>query len=153
MRSGSQVLTASIVSGVIVTAVLAGWLSSSDAQAPARPRQLPQYTASGDLVLPKDFHEWVYLGSPLTPIPLNGSRLAPNRLTRTLPSLAPASRNITTSTSSQAPTRSTSRRTNFPKGPSCSRSCSSRYRGRTPTVRVPSPRGEDIFPGLGMVPM
>jgi len=74
MRSGSQVLTASIVSGVIVTAVLAEWLSSSDAQAPARPRQLPQYTASGDLVLPKDFHEWVYLGSPLTPIPLNGGK-------------------------------------------------------------------------------
>jgi hypothetical protein len=77
MRSGSQVLTASLVSGVIVTAVLAEWLSSSDAQAPARPRQLPQYTASGDLMLPKDFHEWVYVGSPLTPIALNGGKACP----------------------------------------------------------------------------
>jgi hypothetical protein len=77
MRSGSQALTASIVSGVIVTAVLAGWLTGSDAQAPTRPRQLPQYTASGDLVLPKDFHEWVYVGSPLTPIALNGGKACP----------------------------------------------------------------------------
>jgi hypothetical protein len=27
---------------------------------------------SGDLILPKDFHEWVYVGSPLTPNALNG---------------------------------------------------------------------------------
>ena len=77
MRSRSQVLTASLVSGAIVTAVLAEWLSSSGAQAPARPRQLPQYTASGDLMLPKDFHEWVYVGSPLTPIALNGGKACP----------------------------------------------------------------------------
>ena len=30
-------------------------------------RQLPDYTASGDLVLPKIWREWVYVGSPLTP--------------------------------------------------------------------------------------
>jgi hypothetical protein len=51
--------------------MFAQWLSSSSAQTPA-PRYLPEYTASGDLILPKNFHEWVYLGSPLTPNALNG---------------------------------------------------------------------------------
>jgi len=63
-------LTASIASGAIVTAILAQSLSSSSAQ--TRSRYLVEYTASGDLILPKDFHEWVYVGSPLTPNALNG---------------------------------------------------------------------------------
>jgi cytochrome P460 len=29
-------------------------------------------TASGDLILPKNWHEWIYMGSPLTPNALNG---------------------------------------------------------------------------------
>lgn len=32
----------------------------------------PQWTADGRLVLPEDFHTWVFLGSPLTPNALNG---------------------------------------------------------------------------------
>ena len=32
----------------------------------------PEYNASGDLILPRDFHEWIYVGSPLTPNALNG---------------------------------------------------------------------------------
>lgn len=32
----------------------------------------PEWTADGKLKLPKDFHEWVFLGSPLTPNALNG---------------------------------------------------------------------------------
>jgi hypothetical protein len=65
-------LTASIASGAIVIAMLAQSLSSSSAQ--TRSRYLPEYTASGDLILPKDFHEWVYVGSPLTPNALNGGK-------------------------------------------------------------------------------
>lgn len=34
-------------------------------------RQLPEYTRDGELVLPKNFHEWVFVGSPLTPNALN----------------------------------------------------------------------------------
>jgi hypothetical protein len=34
-------------------------------------RYLPEYTTDGDLILPKNFHEWVYVGSPLTPNILN----------------------------------------------------------------------------------
>jgi len=59
-----------IASGIIVATVIAQSLSSSSAQNSAR--YLPEYTASGDLILPKNFNEWVYVGSPLTPNALNG---------------------------------------------------------------------------------
>jgi len=32
----------------------------------------PEWTESGELILPENFHEWVFLGSPLTPHALNG---------------------------------------------------------------------------------
>ena len=73
MRGRFQVLTASIVTGVIASAVLAEWLSTSGAQQTPQ-RQLPEYTASGDLMLPKNWREWVYVGSPFTPIALNGGK-------------------------------------------------------------------------------
>ena len=74
MRVGFAVLTASAVSALIVTTVFTQWLSSGTAQTQTRPRYLPEYTASGDLILPKNFHEWVYVGSPLTPNALNGGK-------------------------------------------------------------------------------
>ena len=39
-----------------------------------RQRYLPEYTKEGDLILPKNFSEWVYVGSPLTPNVLNGGK-------------------------------------------------------------------------------
>lgn len=39
-------------------------------------RYLPEYTASGDLILPKGYREWIYVGSPLTPNALNGGHAA-----------------------------------------------------------------------------
>jgi Cytochrome P460 len=42
--------------------------------APARGRYLPEYTKSGDLILPKNWRSWVYLGSPLTPDGLNNGK-------------------------------------------------------------------------------
>jgi hypothetical protein len=47
---------------------------STNDNTPSRPRYLPEYTTSGDLILPKNFHEWVYVGSPLTPNALNGGK-------------------------------------------------------------------------------
>lgn len=41
---------------------------------PARERQLPQYTASGDLLLPTDWRDWVFVGDPFTPNALNGGK-------------------------------------------------------------------------------
>jgi hypothetical protein len=40
----------------------------------AKPRYLPEYTSSGELVLPKDYRNWVYVGSPLTPNALNDGK-------------------------------------------------------------------------------
>ena len=41
------------------------------ANPPDKSRELPEYTASGELVLPKDYRNWIYVGSPLTPNALN----------------------------------------------------------------------------------
>jgi hypothetical protein len=46
----------------------------TDGSALTRSRNLPEYTASGELMLPKNFHEWIYVGSPLTPNALNGGQ-------------------------------------------------------------------------------
>ena len=65
---------------VALTVVLAGiamvstGLAQSGSEGKAVARYLPEYTASGELVLPKNFHEWVYVGSPLTPNALNGGK-------------------------------------------------------------------------------
>lgn len=78
MRFRSPVLTASVAGALIVTAVLGPLLSSSGAQAQTqtqtRTRYLPEYTASGELILPKNWREWVFVGSPLTPNALNGGK-------------------------------------------------------------------------------
>ena len=84
MRPKLLAMTALVASGVIAAGFLVQSLSSSSAQTPAR--QLPQYTASGDLIPPKNFREWVYVGSPLTPNALNGGEAGfpeyPQRLHR-----------------------------------------------------------------------
>lgn len=49
---------------------------ASVARAQSSPSWGPQWAASGKLVLPSDFHEWVFLGSPLTPNALNGGTAA-----------------------------------------------------------------------------
>ena len=72
MRKGRLAVAALIVGVVIATAVLAQSVSSSSAQTGSR--YLPEYTADGDLILPKNFHEWVYVGSPLTPNALNNGK-------------------------------------------------------------------------------
>jgi hypothetical protein len=65
---------------VVVTVALAGiamvstGLAQSSSEGKVAARYLPEYTASGELVLPKNFHEWVYVGSPLTPNALNGGK-------------------------------------------------------------------------------
>src|SRR5690349_10549254 len=42
--------------------------------APATGRYLPEYTKEGDLILPKNWRSWVYVGSPLTPDGLNDNK-------------------------------------------------------------------------------
>jgi hypothetical protein len=45
-----------------------------DGATAAPPQQLPQYNVAGELLLPKNFHEWIYVGSPLTPNALNNGK-------------------------------------------------------------------------------
>jgi hypothetical protein len=70
-RRLTLLIAAAISSAVGITGVLA---QSDNGGATTRKRYLPEYTASGDLILPKDFNEWVFVGSPLTPNALNGGK-------------------------------------------------------------------------------
>jgi Cytochrome P460 len=74
-RARVFVATAAIASGLIVTAVFSQ-LHAKDqiAEGETSERYLPEYTADGDLILPKGFEKWVYVGSPLTPNALNGGK-------------------------------------------------------------------------------
>jgi Cytochrome P460 len=73
MRTGYMVALAIAVS--IATVGIATTLpaqSPSSSGERARRCYPPEYTSSGELILPKNFHEWIYVGSPLTPNALNG---------------------------------------------------------------------------------
>ena len=67
-----------VVAGFAAALVLTG--AAVFAQTPPtesslnRTRYLPEYTDSGELKLPKNFNEWVFVGSPLTPNALNDGK-------------------------------------------------------------------------------
>jgi Cytochrome P460 len=69
-----------VVAGLAAALVLTGAAAvfAQTSSALIRPynktRYLPEYTESGELKLPKNFDEWVYVGSPLTPNALNGGK-------------------------------------------------------------------------------
>jgi hypothetical protein len=65
-------VAAAVAVGLTLATVFAQTPSKRTAQTGSR--YLPEYTASGDLILPKNFHEWVYVGSPLTPNALNNGQ-------------------------------------------------------------------------------
>jgi hypothetical protein len=58
--------------GAIATVVLAQRPDTNTATATRR--YLPEYTKEGDLILPKNWRSWVYVGSPLTPDGLNDNK-------------------------------------------------------------------------------
>src|SRR5262249_27965938 len=77
LAMGTGILRFILVVGTIAIGLIlavAFAQSSSKGAAQTRARYLPEYTASGELILPKNFHEWVYVGSPLTPNALNGGK-------------------------------------------------------------------------------
>lgn len=69
----SSLITGVVFAAITMTAVLAQ-AGSNDDNTQAVKRYLPEYTKSGDLILPKNFNEWVYVGSPLTPNGLNNGK-------------------------------------------------------------------------------
>ena len=74
-RGRALIATAAIASGLILTAVFSELHAKSEVAAgETSERYVPEYTADGDLMLPKNFEKWVYLGSPLTPNALNGGK-------------------------------------------------------------------------------
>lgn len=66
-----------LLPAIVLPACLALAACSERAEVPAATvgasaRYLPEFTPDGQLVLPKNFERWVYVGSPLTPNALNG---------------------------------------------------------------------------------
>jgi len=63
----------SLVAVLLVTGVLLLAFNSFDAAEPARtkPATPVQFTAEGQLLRPRDYRSWVYVGTPLTPNDMN----------------------------------------------------------------------------------
>jgi Cytochrome P460 len=76
MTKRTITITTVVVNVFAITAV-AAVISRSFANAqPAESHYVPQYTASGELILPKNniWRDWFYVGSPVTPNALNGGK-------------------------------------------------------------------------------
>ena len=70
-------LTAFAAATVVAMTATMGLLTpAAESQAMAKDGWGPQWTADGKLKLPTGYHEWVFLGSPLTPDALNGGEAA-----------------------------------------------------------------------------
>jgi hypothetical protein len=70
---GILAVSATVATGTMMSSLFAQSNDGAEA-ATTKTCYPPEYTASGDLILPKNFHEWVYVGSPLTPNALNGGK-------------------------------------------------------------------------------
>ena len=71
-----QFAVASTISYTLLAGTVTGLLLTGTAQAQSAPSWGPKWTAGGELELPKGYHEWVYLGAPITPNALNGGKAA-----------------------------------------------------------------------------
>src|ERR1700752_4091769 len=67
-------LAGGALAAATVIASTARRAQSTSGEKGASTRYLPEYTANGDLMLPKNWRHWVYVGSPLTPNALNGGK-------------------------------------------------------------------------------
>lgn len=85
---GRKTAITSVFVALFVVATLGLFTSRTPANAsPGDPHYMPQYTASGEMILPpyNIWREWVYVGSPLTPNGLNGGKaVLAKKLTRVL---------------------------------------------------------------------
>lgn len=76
MMRTRNVTKSSLAAAVALTFLCIGMIgvSSQLIGAEAAPAWGPQWTSNGELKLPKDYHSWVFLGSPLTPHALNNGK-------------------------------------------------------------------------------
>src|SRR5215510_12388489 len=70
----SLVITLGVVGLCAIAAAVVFAQRQQTNTALARQRYLPEYTKDGDLVLPKNWRTWVYVGSPLTLDVLNNGK-------------------------------------------------------------------------------
>ena len=66
--------TTLLIAGVVSSVVAVTSAFAQNGSASTTKRYLPEYTESGDLILPKNYNKWVFVGSPLTPNALNGGK-------------------------------------------------------------------------------
>ena len=60
----------SVACAVVIACLSVTVRASADSDGQNLPtvrRRLPQYTEDGEVLLPKNFHQWIHVGSPLTP--------------------------------------------------------------------------------------
>ena len=72
MRKKLIVVVATLILSTIATVVVAQREGTQTAS--AKGRYLPEYSKEGDLILPKNWRSWVFVGSPLTPNGLNNDK-------------------------------------------------------------------------------
>lgn len=70
----TRLQTTSTRIALFLSACLAVQAVSAQTTALSRKRYLPEYTPNGELILPKNFNEWIYVGSPTTPHGLNDGK-------------------------------------------------------------------------------
>lgn len=74
---GISISAKTVATGVTIAAILVAtaYMNRPRADDTSTPgRYLPEYNSAGELLLPKNYHEWVFVGSPLTPNALNGGQ-------------------------------------------------------------------------------
>lgn len=62
-----------MITGAVAVGALAVMVAVGDRRVEAAASR-PAYTAAGNLVLPKNYRAWVFIGAPLTPNGLNGGK-------------------------------------------------------------------------------
>src|SRR5690242_19880491 len=72
MMKKLTLILATLALGAMATVVFAQRQGTNTATASGR--YPPEYTKEGDLILPKNWRSWVYVGSPLTPDALNNGK-------------------------------------------------------------------------------
>ncbi|MEM0984500.1 MAG: cytochrome P460 family protein [Planctomycetota bacterium] len=73
-RFGALVGATAVLGGVGVFAMAAG--AGAHGEAADQVVEIVEYTASGELIRPKDYRTWVFVGAPLTPNDMNNGSAA-----------------------------------------------------------------------------
>ena len=85
MFGRTQAVAAILVAGTISMGAISASVFAQSSSPPQKPqpesgdplvrsRQLPEYTAAGDLKLPTGWRYWIFVGDPFTPNALNGGK-------------------------------------------------------------------------------